>query len=122
MIPANGLIKLSAILMYRRVFVVNSRSAIDIITKVMFVVCVLWTIGFFFAQVFGCGTAFYKPFGTEEEVASCNTNVRLNGLMVSDLLTDVLVWLIPFPVVGLACDLSTQMAPLIFHSRFGHFK
>ena len=103
MIPANGLIKLSALLMYRRVLVVAQNEPVDLIVKFMFAVCLVWTVGFFSAQVFGCGFHFETPFGSLEAVASCNTNVRLNALMISDLLTDVLVWIIPFPVVSANC-------------------
>jgi hypothetical protein len=30
---------------------------------------------------------------------TCNTDLRLNGLMVSDLLTDLMVWKLSIPVV-----------------------
>lgn len=100
MIPGNGLIKLSALFLYRRIFVVNKNSPFDIITKVMIVICSTWTVGFFLAQIFGCRNHFGAPFKTLADVASCNTNIRLNALMISDLLTDILVWILPIPVVS----------------------
>jgi hypothetical protein len=63
-------------------------------------VCLLWTIGFWLAQIFGCGRNFKAPFGALVQVASCNTNMRLDALMISDLITDILVWLLPMPVVS----------------------
>ncbi|MCJ1308627.1 hypothetical protein MMC25_002280 [Agyrium rufum] len=99
MIPANGLIKLSALVMYRRIFVIIKYSAFDICTIAMIVVCSLWTSGFWLAQIFGCGSGFYKPFGPLRDVASCDTNTRLSALMITDLITDILVWCLPIPVV-----------------------
>lgn len=99
MIPGNGLIKLSALFLYRRVFVVNKNSPFDIITKFMIAICSLWAAGFFLGQVFGCGRKFDNPYGTLAEVSSCNTNIRLDALMISDLATDILVWILPIPVI-----------------------
>lgn len=100
MIPANGLIKLSAIFLYRRLFVVSKGTTFDIITKVFIVICSLWTIAFWFATIFGCGTHFTNPWKPLIFIMECNTNMRLDGLMISDLITDVMVWLLPMPVVS----------------------
>ncbi|MCJ1275037.1 hypothetical protein MMC21_002837 [Puttea exsequens] len=111
MIPGNGLIKLSALFLYRRIFVVNKNSPFDIVTMVMIAICSLWTVGFFLAQIFGCGSNFGAPFGTLTDVASCNTNVRLDALMISDLITDILVWILPIPVVwGLNMSVSKKLS------------
>lgn len=111
MIPGNGLIKLSALFMYRRIFVVNKRSPFGIVTMVMIVICSLWTVGFFLAQIFGCGSNFSAPFGTLADVSSCNTNMRLDALMISDLITDILVWVLPIPMVwGLNMRTSKKLS------------
>ena len=120
MIPANGLIKLSALFLYRRLFIVHTRSSFNAISLV---ICALWTGGFFIATVFGCGRNFTYPWKPLIYIASCNTNARLDGLMVSDLITDILVWLLPMPIVSsswsrwadqlvnpLWKDLETQLA------------
>ena len=107
MIPGNGLIKLSAILLYRRLFVVHKDSTFDLLTKVMIVLCSAWMIGFWFAQIFVCRRDFKAPFGSLEEVGSCNTNVRLNALMISDLVTDVLVWMMSIPMVRVPCCITS---------------
>ncbi|TGO09882.1 hypothetical protein BTUL_0151g00240 [Botrytis tulipae] len=99
MIPANGLIKLSAIFLYRRLFVVNKGTTFDIITKAFIVICSLWTVAFWFATIFGCGTHFTNPWKPLIFIMECNTNMRLDGLMISDLITDIMVWLLPMPVV-----------------------
>lgn len=99
MIPGNGRIKLSALSLYRRKFAVHKHGPFDIITKVGIAVCALWTAGFWLAQIFGCGIHFKNPFGILAEVASCNTNIRLTALMISDLVTNILVWLLPITAV-----------------------
>ena len=105
MIPGNGLIKLSALFLYRRIFVVHKNLPFDIITKVMIVICSLWAAGFLLAQIFGCGRKFDNPFKALAEVSSCNTNIRLDALMISDLATDIIVWILPIPVVSDSNDI-----------------
>ena len=59
MILEYGFIKLSVIFFYRRIFVTNRWSVFDIITKISTVIIVMWTTGFFLANVFGCGMSKY---------------------------------------------------------------
>ena len=100
MIPANGFIKLSALFLYRRIFVVNKKTLFDIAIKVSIVVCSLWMVAFFFATLVGCGTHFDYPWRSLFYISMCNTNKRLDALMISDLATDIIVWLLPIPVVS----------------------
>ncbi|KAL8791017.1 MAG: hypothetical protein Q9195_006091 [Heterodermia aff. obscurata] len=102
MTPANGLIKTSAILFYRRLFVVNKRTTFDIVTKISLVVVALWTIAFLFAHIFGCGPHFTYPWSALYYVQKCHINTRTNAMMISNLITDVYVWLLPMPTVNLA--------------------
>ena len=104
MIPGNGCIKLSALLFYQRVFVVNKWSTFDIVNKLSLIVMVIWTFAFFFATIFGCGKHFTYPWAPLGELSECNTNTRLDALMISDLITDVFVWLLPVPVVILSSN------------------
>ncbi|KAI9646006.1 hypothetical protein NHQ30_005444 [Ciborinia camelliae] len=99
MIPANGLIKLSAIFLYRRLFVVNKGTSFDMVSKGLLVICSLWTVAFWFATLFGCGRHFTNPWKPLMFIMECNTNMRLDGLMISDLITDAIVWLLPMPAV-----------------------
>jgi len=99
MIPANGLIKLSAICMYRRIFVVHGGGVFSVITIALGVICFMWTIAFEFATIFGCGTNVDYAWSPLVYIASCNTNMRLDGLMISDLITDIFVWVLPIPMV-----------------------
>jgi hypothetical protein len=101
MVPANGLIKLSTLFLYRRLFFVVRWNLFDILSLILVVICALWTVSFLFAIIFGCGAHFDYPWGPLAEIGSCNTNMRLDGLMISDLITDILVWLVPIPVVSI---------------------
>ncbi|KAE8140096.1 hypothetical protein BDV38DRAFT_280562 [Aspergillus pseudotamarii] len=98
MIPANGLIKLSSLILYWRLFVVSQEKVFGITTWALIGICTLWTVGFFFAMIFGCGRHFRGPL---TQIGSCNTNARLEGLIISDLITDILVWVLPVPMVDL---------------------
>lgn len=99
MIPANGLIKLSSLFLYRRLFVVSQEKVFGITTWALIGICTLWTVGFFFATIFGCGRHFTYPWGPLTQISSCNTNARLEALMISDLITDILVWVLPVPMI-----------------------
>ncbi|KAJ5731887.1 hypothetical protein N7493_003368 [Penicillium malachiteum] len=108
MTPANGLIKLSSIFLYRRIFVTGQEKLFNILSWILIVVCALWTVAFFFATVFGCGRHFDYPWGPLVEISSCNTNIRLEGLMISDLITDLFVWILPVPMVNLGLPIPVK--------------
>ncbi|KAF2114302.1 hypothetical protein BDV96DRAFT_600288 [Lophiotrema nucula] len=111
MLPANGLIKLSTVFLYRRIFLVGKGSAFGITSTAVGLICLLWTIAFFFATVFGCGTHVDRAWGTLADIMSCNTNMRLDAMMISDLITDVMVWALPIPVVwGLRISVARKLA------------
>ena len=99
MVPANGLIKLSATFLYRRIFVVNKKSPFDMVTKVAITIVIVWTVAFLFAELFGCGTHFTYPWSALLHISQCDTNKRLDALMVSDLVTDIIIWILPIPMV-----------------------
>ena len=100
MIPANGFIKPSALFFYRRIFIVNKGSAFDITIQVSIIICALWTISFFIATLLGCGVHFDYPWASLLKISECNTDTRLDGMMISDLITDIIVWLLPIPAVS----------------------
>ncbi|PYI02385.1 hypothetical protein BO78DRAFT_377122 [Aspergillus sclerotiicarbonarius CBS 121057] len=99
MTPANGLIKLSSFFLYRRVFAVGQERLFGMLSWALIGLCTLWTLAFFFATIFGCGRHFAYPWGPLGEIGSCNTNARLEAMMVTDLITDVFVWILPIPMV-----------------------
>jgi len=109
MIPGNGLIKISAVMLYRRIFVVGRWSAFDIVTQVTLVLCTVWTIAFFFATIFGCGLHVDDSWAPLAVIGSCNTNKRLEALVTTDLATDIFVWALPMiPVWGLNMKTSQK--------------
>lgn len=101
MVPAYGFIKLSVIFFYRRVFVKGTNSRFDKVTKISIAIVILWTITFFFAEVFKCGAYVPKNWGPLIEAVHCADPYKIsNGLFVSDFLTDFLVLMLPIPIVG----------------------
>lgn len=101
MILEYGFIKLSVIFFYRRVFVTNRWSVFDIITKISTVIIVMWTTGFFLANVFGCGRHFAWGWGPLEDEDNCvDSLVELEALMITDFITDLFVIGLPFPLVS----------------------
>ncbi|PWY66360.1 hypothetical protein BO94DRAFT_579703 [Aspergillus sclerotioniger CBS 115572] len=99
MTPANGLIKLSSLFLYRRIFAVGHERVFGMVSWALIGLCALWTLAFFFATIFGCGRHLAYPWGPLGEIGSCNTNARLEAMMITDLITDVLVWVLPVPMV-----------------------
>ena len=74
----------------------------DWATKIAIAVVVLWIVAFFFGLMFVCGTHFSSNWlGGEELIAYCGAMSNLdNGLVVSDLITDVIILFLPLPVVS----------------------
>ena len=101
MILEYGFIKLSVIFFYRRIFVTKRWSVFDIITKISTVIIVMWTTGFFLANVFGCGTRFAWGWGPLQDEDNCVDGlVELEALMITDFITDLFVIFLPFPIVS----------------------
>ena len=101
MIPAYGFIKLSVIFFYRRIFVKGTRTWFDIATKVSVAIVIMWTVAFFLAEIFKCGPHVSDNWGPLIDVTQCaDPDKLLNGLFVSDFLTDLLVLLLPIPIVS----------------------
>ncbi|KAF2437235.1 hypothetical protein P171DRAFT_373923 [Karstenula rhodostoma CBS 690.94] len=108
MLPATGCVKLSTLYLYRRIFPVDTMPTFDVVSKLLVVLCALWTVAFFFSNVFGCGIHFQCAWASFAEVSTCCTNKFLNRdvLLISDLITDVMVWSLPIPVV---CGLNISI-------------
>ncbi len=93
-----GIIKLSVLLLYRRLFVgpIFHRYSLA-----MCVVIVLWSLSFFFAFAFECGTDIAHSWTSVTTIkAYCdNTNALTLGFVVSDVITDFMILIIPLPIV-----------------------
>ena len=75
----------------------------------------MWVIGYFFTLLFLCGTrfnAYWTSSKTEESECLPTKPVHL-GYAISDVITDVLVILLPIPEVGqCACRLLVHVTDL----------
>lgn len=101
MILVYGFIKLSVLFFYRRIFVTRTWSTFDVVSKLAGFIIVLWTIGFFLVNLFGCGKHFDWGWGPLADEYHCVDGLKeLEALMISDFITDVLVIALPFPVVS----------------------
>lgn len=100
MILAYGFIKLSVIYFYRRIFSKGS-NAFNIISIAAVVLVITWTLGFVLVQIFSCGSHFEYNWGPLLDQMYCVGGLPyLEGLMISDFITDFLVFFLPFPLVG----------------------
>ena len=87
----------------------------------MIVIIIMWMIGYFFTLLFLCGTnfkAYWVSSETEETECLPTKPVHL-GYAISDVITDVLVILLPIPEV----QLKVYYGPIqkIDKHRFGSF-
>ena len=100
-IPTLGLIKLSFIFFYRRIFVKGKGAIFNALTYSIVALIVLWMIGFFFAYLFLCKThASYYWTSLMAEKEHCNNSNSLHlGYAISDFLFDVIIILFPVPLV-----------------------
>lgn len=101
MVPAYGFIKLSVIFFYRHISVKGTNSRFDKVTKISIAIVILRTITFFLAEVFACGPQVLRNCDPLIEAAHYADGDKIvNGLFVSDFLTDFLVLTLPILVVG----------------------
>ena len=107
--------KLSVILLYRRVFVSTS-TRYRIGSYIVFILITVWCIGFFLATVFQCGG---QPanFWTSPETSQylcVNTSILQLVLGVLDVVTDLLILMMPVPLVWvLAAHQKSQRLAII---------
>ena len=61
----------------------------------------LWSLSFFFAFAFQCGTDITNWWTSAATIkAYCdNTNALTVGFVISDVITDVMILIIPLPIV-----------------------
>ncbi|KAL8894163.1 MAG: hypothetical protein Q9192_004559 [Flavoplaca navasiana] len=100
MVPAYGFIKLSVIYFYRRIFVKGTPdSRFNIVTHVTSVIVVIWTIVFFFLEIFKRGSYVPDNWGPLIKAKQgINGAVLNNGLFISDFITDLWIVLLPIPL------------------------
>jgi len=99
MILSYGFIKLSVLFFYRRLFALSS-SKFENVTRVAIVISISWTLAFLLVQIFSCGVHFEYHWGPLSQQHLCHGGLPfLEGLMISDFITDFLVLFLPFPMI-----------------------
>ena len=98
---AQGFIKLSVIIFYRRIFCVGKQPWFSTATVAMVVVVSVWTVAFFFANAFSCRTNFSAYWSPLEvlQTRCINTLQELLAFAISDFITDILILCMPIPMV-----------------------
>lgn len=95
---AFGVIKLSVIFLYRRLFVgrLFNRYSLALCTLIA-----LWSLSFFFATAFQCGThiAYWWTSQATIKRFCVDTNALNLGFSISDVITDLMVLAIPLPII-----------------------
>lgn len=104
-VVALGLTKSSIVCFYLRIFVATKRSTTYIVLAASLALMVAMTIGFFFAYLFQCGVHFEALLGASslEVVTYChNSESYAVGFAIADFGSDILIALIPIPMVSRA--------------------
>ncbi|KAI0378767.1 plasma membrane protein Pth11-like protein [Hypomontagnella monticulosa] len=102
MLPVTlGLIKISFLLFYQRIFAVRQKTFADISLLVLIVLVSLWMTAFFFTSLFQCRSNFWANYGSAAEIqANCiDTTQMVFVLSITDFITDVIIICIPIPLV-----------------------
>ena len=97
---ALGLIKLSVLFFYRRIFCPAREGKFHIITGVTIILTVVWAIGFFFAFMFKCGRHVSSSWGTIKDLTTQCAGFGLQeSFGISDFIFDLIILVMPIPRV-----------------------
>jgi hypothetical protein len=120
---ALGCTKASFLFLYRRIFVVELVSKTNIFIVSIIVIDVLWMLGFSLAGLFECGTKFWAmQTYLQAFLDNCVDDLQLSlALAVSDLILDVIILLIPLPLVGPRPVAHKICGEILNLSRYGAF-
>lgn len=102
LVLAAGCLKLSIICFYRRLFVVSVyRSPFNRISIAALVVAAAWMITFVIASTLSCGIQVAVKWGNlAEKNQYCGIDLDIdNALVISDAATNLLIWLMPMPMI-----------------------
>lgn len=94
-----GLMKLSVIIFYRRIF---RGKIFDLCSKATIAIVGVWTTSFVFTYLFGCGTKFWALWSALIDlITNCaNDNLIYKTMSISDVITDIIILSIPLPNVN----------------------
>lgn len=99
---ALGCAKTSLLFFYLRVFSVENWNKRTIFIKTLITIIALWAVAFFFAVLFACGTHVSAIWGPTQNLYTICTNTlhRLVSLCFTDFFADIIIILIPVPIVS----------------------
>jgi len=93
-----GFAKLSILFFYRRIFCCSIYwSSMSIMTGFLILITVVWSIAFFFVNLFECGTNFTLNWqASAAQAADCiNEQLMNQAYIYSDFILDVLIFIMP---------------------------
>ena len=113
MIASYGFCKLSIVFFYRRIFVVSKKDLFDLVTKITVGLTVAWTVAYLCAMGFNCGTKFWAHWGSYFELFTyCVGGHHIyESLLISDFILDVIILIIPLPMVRPSSHSSLSTPP-----------
>jgi len=117
-----GLIKLSIIQYYKRIFVVdkgNWRDKRNLLLNILFIIILLWAIAFCFTQFFSCRKNISNAWNTTKSLATkcINTRMQAFAFATSDFITDVIIICVPIPMVRIFLSRYAGPGFLLIHSQ-----
>jgi hypothetical protein len=106
---AFGLAKLSVLFFYRRIFFTRTFKALSM---ALIVLVIMWSLGFFSAYLFRCGTHFWALWAPLIYLVQyCYDSAPMfQALGVSDVVTDILILSLPLFWVGTGTSGSELLA------------
>lgn len=102
-VPALGFTKLSFLCLYQRIFgQQQQKSVFNGVLLAMIALVSAWTIAFFFMRLLACRGNFSAWWRSALSLMThCpNTMLKLYWLALSDFVTDVIIVLLPVPMVS----------------------
>jgi hypothetical protein len=98
-ILALGLIKLSVVFLYRRIFSIS--RTFNVYSMFLIVLIISWTLAFLGANIFQCGTRPAAAWTSAKQILEyCDdTSGATAALALSDLIMDMLIVAAPMPIV-----------------------
>jgi hypothetical protein len=98
-ILAIGLIKLSVVFLYRRIFYIS--TSFNIYSTFLVVLIITWTVAFLGANIFQCGTHPAAAWTSVKQIMEyCDdTSGATAALALTDLIMDLMIIAAPMPIV-----------------------
>ncbi|KAH7324817.1 plasma membrane protein Pth11-like protein [Stachybotrys elegans] len=98
---AIGCTKASFVCFYLRIFSVNKRSCTHYLLVGMLVFVIIWTLAFFFSELFQCGLNFWAVNSSVLDLATQCPHTQILDIAVcsSDVAADLVIFAIPIPLV-----------------------